>query len=364
MNLIELHILQSVPVSCLNRDDAGNPKSAVFGGANRARVSSQAWKRAIRIHARNHFPSLPFNGIRSRFLLQRLTTALEKHGAEKPTETAEAIAKVFTTLQSEKNRKTSDTTTAVFLSPAEIDSIAAAVVAGKTPSNAAKNAQRNDAADIALFGRMIANDSSLNVEAAALFAHALSTHAVDHELDFYTAVEENPPVSDGETSTDPGAAMMGNLGFTSATYYRYVALNVGQLAANLPGIEPGELQKIIEAFLRSTLEAIPGAREATMNGHTRPGFVLGCYREKGSPVQLVNAFERPVTTTCGVLEKSASLLLQERVHLADAWGVRPDLALVIKHRLTLDKDTPAQPEQVGLDDFISRLAAASLLTPA
>ena len=364
MKLIELHILQSVPVSCLNRDDAGNPKSAVFGGANRARVSSQAWKRAIRIHARENFPNLPFKGIRSRFLLEPLTEALKKHGAPKPTETAEAIAKIFSPLRSEKDRKISDTTTAVFLSPAEIDSIAAAVVAGKTPSNAAKNAQRNDAADIALFGRMVACDSSLNVEAAALFAHALSTHAVDHELDFYTAVEENPPVSDGETSTDPGAAMMGNLGFTSATYYRYVALNLNQLAANLPGIEPEELNKIVEAFLRSTLEAIPGAREATMNAQTRPGFVLGCYREKGSPVQLVNAFERPVTTSCGVLEKSASLLLKEREYLADAWGVRPDLGLVIKHRLALDKDTPAQLEQIGLDDFVSRLATASSLTPA
>jgi CRISPR system Cascade subunit CasC len=364
MKLIELHILQSVPVSCLNRDDAGNPKSAVFGGANRARVSSQAWKRAIRIHARENFPSLPFNGIRSRMLLEPLVAALKKHGAENPAEAAEEIAKVFTSLQSEKNRKVSDTTTAVFLSPAEIDSIAAAVVAGKTPSNAAKNAQRNDAADIALFGRMIANDSSLNVEAAALFAHALSTHAVDHELDFYTAVEENPRTSDGETSTDPGAAMMGNLGFTSATYYRYIALNVDQLVANLPGIEPSVLTKIIEAFLRSTLEAIPGAREATMNAHTRPGFVLGCYREKGSPVQLVNAFERPVTTSCGVLEKSASLLLKERDYLEDAWGVRSDLTLVIKHRLELDIDTPAQPEQIGLDGFVSRLVAAFSSTPA
>ncbi|MFC7338393.1 type I-E CRISPR-associated protein Cas7/Cse4/CasC [Haloferula chungangensis] len=364
MNLIELHILQSVPVSCLNRDDAGNPKSAVFGGANRARVSSQAWKRAIRVHARENFPELPFKGIRSRFLLEPLTEALKKHGAEKPEEAAETIAKVFSSLQSEKNRGSSDVTTAVFLSPAEIDSIAAAVVAGKTPSAAAKKAQRNDAADIALFGRMVANDSSLNVEAAALFAHALSTHSVDHELDFYTAVEENPRRSDGESSTDPGAAMMGNLGFTSATYYRYIALNIDQLAMNLPGLEPEILQKIVEAFLRSSLEAIPGAREATMNGQTRPGFVLGVRRQKGSPVQLVNAFERPVISANGVLEKSASLLLKEHAYLGDAWGVQPDLALVIKHRLELDEDTPTQPERVGLEDFVGRLASATSLTPA
>jgi CRISPR system Cascade subunit CasC len=362
MNLVELHILQSVPVSCLNRDDAGNPKSAVFGGANRARVSSQAWKRAIRLHARRTCPELPFHGIRSRFLLEPFTKALEKHGANNPAQSAEAIVNVFSKLQAKDKRKAGDTTTAVFLSPNEIDSIAAAVVGGEKPEKAAKRAQRNDAADIALFGRMIANDASLNVQAAALFAHALSTHAVDHELDFYTAVEEQPRSSDGEFGTDPGAAMMGNLGFTSATYYRYVALNLDQLSENLPRIDPDTLRSVIEAFIRSTLMAIPGAREATMNANTLPGFVLGLYRAAGSPVQLVNAFEKPVNTSAGVLRESAELLLQELQYLAQIWGVRPDISLQITHRLKFKDETLIQPEQVRLDEFVSRLAAASFAT--
>lgn len=364
MKLIELHILQSVPVSCLNRDDAGNPKTAVFGGANRARVSSQAWKRAIRVHARENFPELPFHGVRSRYLLAPLTAALEKHGAEKPTETAEAIAKVFSKLQAEDKRTHGETTTAVFLSPNEIDSIAAAVSGGEKPEKAAKNAQRNDAADIALFGRMVANDASLNVEAAALFSHALSTHAVDHELDFYTAVEENPRVSDGESATDAGAAMMGNLGFTAATYYRYIALNLEQLADNLPGLEAETLRLLVEAFIRSSLEAIPAARKATMNGNTRPSFVLGTYREKGSPVQLVNAFEHPIRTTDGVMESSARKLIDEHAYLGEAWDVRPDLSLLLKHQLELGKAAEKAPEAVGISEFVTRLAAAPDLTLA
>ena len=46
---IEFHILQSFPVTCLNRDDVGSPKTAMIGGTMRARVSSQCWKRAVRM---------------------------------------------------------------------------------------------------------------------------------------------------------------------------------------------------------------------------------------------------------------------------------------------------------------------------
>ena len=49
---IEYHILQSFPVTCLNRDDVGAPKSAVVGGVSRARVSSQCWKREVRLALR------------------------------------------------------------------------------------------------------------------------------------------------------------------------------------------------------------------------------------------------------------------------------------------------------------------------
>ena len=68
MKLIELHILQSFPVSCLNRDDVGAPKTATFGGVNRARISSQCLKRAIRELAQEMSPTL-FAGNRSRLII-------------------------------------------------------------------------------------------------------------------------------------------------------------------------------------------------------------------------------------------------------------------------------------------------------
>src|SRR3954447_14833176 len=79
MKLIELHILQSFPVSCLNRDDVGAPKTAIFGGANRARVSSQCLKRAIRELAQDLSPAL-FTGQRSRLIIEPLAKGMCTHG--------------------------------------------------------------------------------------------------------------------------------------------------------------------------------------------------------------------------------------------------------------------------------------------
>src|SRR5438046_2952504 len=100
MKLIELHILQSFPVSCLNRDDVGSPKTAEFGGVNRARISSQCLKRAVREHARDNYPSARFNGVRSRRLVEPFVEALkeaglpEKKATEKADEIREALSKI------------------------------------------------------------------------------------------------------------------------------------------------------------------------------------------------------------------------------------------------------------------------------
>ena len=52
---IDVHILQTVPPSNINRDDTGSPKTAVYGGVTRARVSSQSWKHAMRMMFKNIF---------------------------------------------------------------------------------------------------------------------------------------------------------------------------------------------------------------------------------------------------------------------------------------------------------------------
>lgn len=342
MKLLELHILQSFPVSCLNRDDVGAPKTAIFGGANRARLSSQCLKRAARLRAKELLPDY-FKGVRSRLVVPQFEKALAEAGAGNPRETATEIAKALSKIDS-KNKSGDEVTTAVFLSPGEIKTIAEAVANGDEIKKAVKNAKRLDAADIALFGRMIANDSSLSVEAAAMFSHALSTHRTENDLDFFSAVDEVKAAD--ESTEDAGAGMIGTLEFSSATYYRFCALNLDLLASNLAGLEAERRREIVAAFLRSVVEAVPGARKATMNADVRPAYVLGIYKSEGQPVQLVNAFEKPVRPRhdSGLVEPSVEALKSELARLKEIWGVRTETEVAI-------------PDDGGLDHFIETLSA-------
>jgi CRISPR system Cascade subunit CasC len=174
-----------------------------------------------------------------------------------------------------------------------------------------------DAADIALFGRMVANDHSLTVEAASMFSHALSTHKADNEIDFFAAVDDLQP------KEESGAGMTSTLEFNSATYYRFAALNLDMLADadHLQSMTKEERQSVVRTFIEATVKAVPGARKNTMNGNTLPVYVLGIVRNVGHPVQLVNAFENPVRSSQGYAAKSIELLKSEYAKLADTWGI-------------------------------------------
>ena len=379
MKHLELHIIQSVPVACLNRDDLNSPKTAVFGGVQRARVSSQSWKRAIREMAKEMDSSL-FKGNRSRRMVYELTTKLGSKGFGEDISViiAEQVAGIVETLDSKKDaegfRKIK---TLMFFSDAEYDAIADAITddiiklaeAVLSSSNAVeaqkeslknidddkkdeqekakkdlenlknqmetdnkellkafndksiraaiKSAQLKDAADIALFGRMVANDHSLTIEAASMFSHALSTHKADNEIDFFAAVD------DLQSKEESGAGMTSTLEFNSATYYRFAALNLDMLAdkEHLGALTPEERQSIVQTFIEATIKAIPGARKNSMNGNTLPVYMLGVVRKKGHPVQMVNAFESPVRSSQGYAAKSVELLKSEYSKLSGTWGI-------------------------------------------
>ncbi len=317
MKIIELHILQSYPVSCLNRDDVGSPKSAVFGGHRRARISSQCLKRAVRLYAKSIAPN--FEGVRSRFLHDRFKAALIEAGLDEDAseENAEGLCNEFSKLDS---KHPGQVKTAVYLSPKEIEEIATAISANEKPKKAIKKVNRLDAADIALFGRMVANDASLNVEGAAMFSHALSTHKSSNEVDYFAAVDDAKPESE-----DAGAAMTGTLEYSSATYYRYVALNLGLLFddKHLGLLNFDERKAVVDAFIRATLMSVPGARKNSMNAHTLPFEVFATYKKQGQPIQLVNAFEKPVKAIPGkgFAESSLEALQEELTKLKDIWGI-------------------------------------------
>ena len=328
MKHLELHIIQSVPVACLNRDDLNSPKTAIYGGVQRARVSSQSWKRAIREFAKEKSPEL-FQGQRTRLIYTPLVDALKNlklsdadadDGAKK---IADALAKLDTK-PSDKVR----VTTLYFMSPLEISNLAKAYAESKDVKKALKAIDAkslNDAADISLFGRMVANDHSLTVEAASMFSHALSTHKVDNEIDFFSAVD------DLQSKDESGAGMTSTLEFNSATYYRFGALNLDMLAdeKHLGALTAHERRTVVATFVEATIKAMPGARKNTMNGNTLPVYVLGVIRSEGHPIQLVNAFENAVRSGAGYGSESVKLLKAEYEKLKKTWGIEADFERAI-----------------------------------
>lgn len=284
---VEFHILQSFPVTCLNRDDVGAPKTAVVGGTTRARVSSQCWKRQVRLAL--HESGLPL-ATRTKLISALIEAECLKQGADatkaelcgakveqvfiKGSDTEKKGKKETENDDSDKGEEKSDTL--LFLSPSEVKKIAEAfakenfepekVIKQKDAKKQAKEiadiiGKPNfaiDGLDVALFGRMVAQAATMNVEAAASFAHAISTHKVTNEVEFFTALDDEL-IRKGIA----GSGHMGSLEFNSATYYRYVSLDIGQLWENLAG---QFLPDAIDAFVKALFVAIPAARQATQSG--------------------------------------------------------------------------------------------------
>lgn len=275
---IEYHILQSFPVTCLNRDDVGAPKTAVVGGVTRARVSSQCWKRQVRL-------ALPEFGIKLGTRTKRAATifarACQQAGAneEQALECGKAIAEQII---DDTLLFISDSEATAFAEYARENGFDASKLKDKELAKIAKKTINPavDALDIALFGRMVAKAADMNVEAAASFAHAISTHRVSNEVEFFTALDD--------LAEEPGSAHMGSLEFNSATYYRYISLDLGQLTQTL---DADDLKKAIVAFTQALFVAVPSARQTTQSGASPWEFARVLVR-KGQRLQV--PFEQPV----------------------------------------------------------------------
>jgi len=275
---IEYHILQSFPVTCLNRDDVGAPKTAIVGGVTRARVSSQCWKRQVRLAMQDFGVKL---GIRTKKVEKIFILACQTAGANE-TQAAACGKKMADLLSDDTLLFFSDSEAAAFAAYAAEQEFDDSKLKDKDLTKVAKKALNHaiDALDIALFGRMVAKAADMNVEAAASFSHAISTHKVSNEVEFFTALDDR--------QEEPGSAHMGSLEFNSATYYRYISLDLGQLA-NTMGHE--DLKKAIAAFTHALFVAVPSARQTTQSGASPWEFARVMVR-KGQRLQV--PFETPV----------------------------------------------------------------------
>jgi len=311
---IEVHLIQNFAPSNLNRDDTGQPKSATFGGCRRARISSQCIKRSTRQKWReNAFASV---GERTQRLKYALQPKLAASGR-----TDEQIGKALNTFLTQFYSKMDErdgekTAVLVFVSQDEISKAKELIDRHWDRLSEGKQLQKGDetsaktmldkaraSADIALFGRMLAEHPDRNTDGACQVAHPISTHKVDMEMDFYTAVDDLNP------KEETGAGMMGVVGFNSACYYRYALVDRDQLARNLAGKtnrnkgewtekleakDYSDADKVISAFLEAMVYAIPTGKKNSFAHQNLPSFGLFVVRKGGVPVSLANAFCKPV----------------------------------------------------------------------
>lgn len=305
---VDIHAIQSVGPNNLNRDLNGSPKTATFGGVRRARVSSQAWKRPMRLDFREKYS--PENlGIRTKRVVELLANEIIEQDDSLKDEAVEIAMAVFTAagikidvpkVAKGESPKISDFVSKylIFLSSAQMEAAAATAIAAyyeggvdavkKLKKELKANLKQDLSVDLALFGRMVAEDPDLNVDATCQVAHALSTHQVGTEFDFFTAVDDEKQRAD---ETDAGAGMMGTVEFDSATFYRYATINATALARQLGSNEAAV--KAIEGFVDVFVTSLPTGKQNTFAAHSLPSAVVVSVRND-RPVSWVGAFERPV----------------------------------------------------------------------
>lgn len=391
--LVEVHMLQNHAPSNLNRDDTGSPKDAVFGGYKRARISSQCWKRSLRrseifrktlgdlLATRTR--SLP-ELVRKRLLEAGLSEALAEVGAQR--------VSGFGTKEGDEQKPdakgTYRTAQTMFLSDADVQAVTKVILAAaqevkddkefakKFPAKelqkqAEDKGFRPIPADMALFGRMVTSEAFVDVEGSSQFAHAISTHKVEHEFDYFTAVDDLERATDDEAGG--GADMIGDVEFNSACYYKYFNVHVEGLIDNLTGKalrRPVSLEdehkarattaEVLGALVEAACRITPSGKQNSFAAHQLPSLIWIEVRDDNLPVSYANAFCNPVKTRTsqGLERESAQALKEECETLTRMYG------LEARSRLLLSKDQTFQMNGVSsranLKDLLKALKAVVL----
>lgn len=329
MKTIEFHILQNFPPSNLNRDDSGAPKDCDFGGYRRQRISSQCLKRSVRQSDVFRDQLVDRLGIRTKRAPEELSKLLVALGHTK--DQAVVMAEEFyhalykideegktkyllyigqeelqraATLLNEADgeiRTTAEKLVTLRANPpakgatkTEKDTHDKAVAEAAKPFAVLAEQYKKTypkhvrAVDVALFGRMLADNPAENVDAACQVSHAISVNRMNMEFDYFTAVDDLQP------EDNAGAGMIGTVGFASSCFYRFACVDVSQLNRNLGGDAAAAHEGIV-AFAEAFVQARPSGKQNTFAAHSLPALVLVILREQGQPVSLANAFEQPVS---------------------------------------------------------------------
>ena len=289
---LQLHLLTSYPPANLNRDDLGRPKTAVMGGEKRLRISSQSLKRAWRTSDVFKTALSGHLGTRTKELGVGVRKRLVEAGIpeKKADEWAGAIAKLF----GKPKKDSVEIEQLAHISPEEqaaVDALVDTLIERKSGPDASElDLLRKDhsAADIALFGRMLAASPFYNTEAATQVAHALSVHRVVVEDDFFTAVDD---LNDG--SEDVGAGHMGETEFAAGLFYQYICVDRGLLAENLQGNRQLR-DKTLGALIECAATVAPTGKQNSFGSRARASYILAELGDQ-QPRSLSVAFLKHVT---------------------------------------------------------------------
>ena len=356
---VDIHVIQSLPPSCVNRDDSGSPKSAVYGGVRRLRVSSQSWKRAARLYFNNLLDASDV-GVRTKRVAELLAARITEDAPDLAESAPALVGEVFKAARiklSAPRKKDGPLESGylLFLSTSQIARLAELAIAAARGGEALdakavkKIFKEAHAVDIALFGRMVADNTDLNIDAACQVAHAISTHAAENEYDFFTAVDDEKSRSEEE---DAGAGMMGTVEFSSATMYRYATVNIDMLRHNLGDGQAG--LRALEVFIRGFCLSMPTGKQNTFANRTVPEAVVVAVRED-QPVSLVGAFEEavPADAARGYVARSVEALARHAATIEDNYGLEPLRSFVVA--LTDSNAVASLGERVSFKDLPERV---------
>jgi CRISPR system Cascade subunit CasC len=353
---VDLHVLQSLPPNCLNRDDTGSPKTAIYGGVRRARVSSQAWKRAMRSMFKDYFDASEL-GIRTLQIYDLIAQEIIKIKPDLlPDDAMKMVQDILPKagIKASQKKGAENKAEALFFMGVQQAQNLAALALGQidgkdSEKEIIKLLNSNMAIDIALFGRMVASNPLLNCDASAQVAHAISTHRVENEFDFFTAVDDLAP------EDNAGAGMLGTVEYNSATLYRYATVAVHELFSRLAS-DSMALEQAIREFTRAFICSMPTGKQNTFAANTVPDAVLATIRTD-RPLNLVGAFETPVYAE-GLVIASANKLEEYAQSVYADFCPMPTKAYVVGQHLG------ALGERMPLEILLANIGkeAASMVT--
>ena len=351
---LDIHAIQTLPPSNVNRDDTGSPKTAIYGGIRRARVSSQAWKSAIRQYFKvNLGVEL---GERTIHLVKKIAeTIIDKDPSVSMEEAKEMANNAINSITTKKDKKvTKDdkkkseeypvAEALFFISNKQVEGLAEAAIKGEKDRKIYHSIILEDpSVDMSLFGRMLAADPSVNIDASCQVAHSISTHEVQTEFDYFTAIDDLAP------EDNAGAAMLETIEYNSSTLYRYANIAMHELLRQL-----GSKEQTITAaklFIQAFANSMPTGKSNTFANQTVPQLLMINIRFD-RPVSLVTAYENPVKSRDGYVVPSIERLFDE-VKKTEKFVQAPEKTLYIVEENIEKPEWATEEKSISalVDDF-------------